>query len=86
MDLLFLGGLGYLVTKVTNVDDNVSENMSNDTVYSNNSSDKLKNSLKKKAKRRKKLSKAEKIKVNSPVKKTQQTLFLQDIIQMRLLI
>ena len=61
MDLLFLGGLGYLVSKVTaNVDENVSENMSNDTVYSSNSSNKLKNSLKKKAIRRKKLSKAEK--------------------------
>jgi hypothetical protein len=79
MDLLFLGGLGYLVSKVTaNIDDNVSENMSNDTVYSNNSSNKLKNSLKKKAKRRKKLSKAEKIRVSSPVKKTQQTLLLSE--------
>ena len=79
MDLLLLGGLGYIISKVnTNIDDNVSENMSNDTVYSNNSSDKLRNSLKKKAKRRKKLSKAEKIRVSSPVKKPKQKLLLTE--------
>ena len=44
----------------------------------NKKSTPVKNSLKKNAKRRKKLSKAEKIKVNSPVKKTQQTLLLSE--------
>ena len=82
MDLLLLGGLGYAISRMDKGEadraETMSESQSSDTVYSNNSSKNIKDTIKKKALKKKKLHKKKKLKISSPVKKPKQKLLISE--------
>ena len=82
MDLLLLGGLGYAISSMNKNKredaESMSESVSSDTVYSNESSKNIKDSIKKKAMKKKKLHKKKKLRISSPVKKPKQKLLISE--------
>ena len=82
MDLLLLGGLGYAISSMDKNKredaESMSESVSSDTVYSNESSKNIKDSIKKKAMKKKKLHKKKKLRISSPVKKPKQKLLISE--------
>ena len=82
MDLLLLGGLGYAISSMNKNKredaESMSESVSSDTVYSNESSKSIKDSIKKKAMKKKKLHKKKKLRISSPVKKPKQQLLISE--------
>ena len=82
MDLLLLGGLGYAISSMDKNKredaESMSESVSSDTVYSNESSKNIKDSIKKKAMKKKKLHKKKKLRISSPVKKPKQQLLISE--------